>query len=361
MEKYSRWRDPGTGIQPFLPPVPPRTENSLLLSLSNVIHYIVGPIQGIIKFTLVTIVALLYLILVPLLGTLLIPLKPLQRVWKRIFTSVCLRLILFFMGFFYFKSEPVSIRKGRNKASKAPALKVNSGDIIVTNWTSYIEVIYLAFRFNPVFTQVIPSVNKVRRISLWQAIRSCVYLPVMTPEEANVNENDLYTVKQISSQAKNNKWGPVIIFPEATTSNGRALLKFSAPLFNEFKPTDRDGRFHVIAFKYEYSYMSPTYTVGYQLVHLLSLCSQFSNTLRIKHLLDDETPCANEGSVNTTDLTALAGYDDLVGGQFLLALGNVARLRKTNLDVKDKRSFLDYYYSGNKKKQLSNTTSRKRN
>ncbi|KAI8333349.1 hypothetical protein BC941DRAFT_401474 [Chlamydoabsidia padenii] len=360
MEKYSRWRDPGTGIQPFLPPVPPRTETSLLFSLSNVIHYVVGPVQGIVKFILVTIALLLYFVLVPLLGTLLTPLGPLQGLWKRSFSSLCLRLILFFTGFFYIKSEPVSIRKGRSKTSKTPTLNVKSGDIIVTNWTSYIEVIYLALRFHPVFTQVIPSVNKVRCISLWQALRLCVRLPALTPEEANVDEKDLYTIKQLSTKAKENNWGAVVVFPEATTSNGRALLKFGSSLFNEFKPIDRDGRFHVLAFKYEYSYMPPTYTVGYQFVHFLSLCSQFSNTLRIKYLVDDEAPCSKEGSTNPTDLAALAGTADLVGGQLLLALGNIGRLRKTNLDVNDKRDFMEYYYLSNKKKQSSHTSGLKK-
>lgn len=133
---------------------------------------------------------------------------------------------------------------------------------------------YVYPRFNPVFTQVIPSVNKVRQLSLWQAIRSCVLTPPLTPEEAGVDGKDLYTIKELSALAKDNKWGPVVVFPEATTSNGRALLKFGAPLFKEFNPTDRDGRFHVMTFKYEYSYMPPTYTVGYQFVHFLSLCSQ---------------------------------------------------------------------------------------
>ncbi|KAG2236038.1 hypothetical protein INT48_008130, partial [Thamnidium elegans] len=56
MEKYSRWRDAGTGIQPFLPPVPPRTDSSILVTLSNVIHIVVGPIQAIIKIILISIV-----------------------------------------------------------------------------------------------------------------------------------------------------------------------------------------------------------------------------------------------------------------------------------------------------------------
>lgn len=76
------------------------------------------------------------------------------------------------------------------------------------------------------------------------------------------------------------------MFPEATTSNGRALLKFASPIFNEFTPNDRDGRFHVMAFKYEYGYMPPSFTVGNQLFHLLFLCSQVY--IKIKIIDDDD-------------------------------------------------------------------------
>ncbi|CAO3616975.1 unnamed protein product [Cunninghamella echinulata] len=353
MEKFSRWRDPGTGIQPFLPPVPPRTESSFLLTLTNIIHYVVGPLQGIIKFIFIILLGLLYLIFVPIFGLVLVPLGPLQRVWKKAFTSIFLRLVLFFMGFFYIKTEAVTLRKGRNKASGKKSFNASSGDIIVTNWTSYIEVLYLGFRFNPIFTQIIPSKNKVRCISLWQAIRSCTKVPPITLEEANSNESNLYTLKELSEIAKSKNWGPIIVFPEGTTSNGRALLKYASPIFNEFKPTDRDGRFHVMAFKYEYGYMPPSFTVGYQLFHLLFLCSQFSNTLRIKYLPDDEAPCSTSGIVNANELSLVAGSDDLVGGLFIQSLGNISRLRKTNLDIKDKRDFLDYYYSLKKKKNTS--------
>ncbi|CAO3608346.1 unnamed protein product [Cunninghamella blakesleeana] len=355
MEKYSRWRDPGTGIQPFLPPVPPRTESSFLLTLTNIIHYVVGPLQGIIKFIFIILLGLLYLIFVPVFSVLLAPLGPLQRIWKKLFTAVFLRFILFFMGFFYIKAEAVTLRKGRNKSNGKKSLKVTSGDVIVTNWTSYVEVLYLGYRFNPVFTQIIPSKNKIRRITLWQAIRSCTKMPPITPEEANISNesSDLYTLKELSDIAKSKNWGPIILFPEATTSNGRALLKFASSIFNEFTPNDRDGRFHVMAFKYEYGYMPPSFTVGNQFFHLLSLCSQFSNTLRVKYLPDDETPCSVSGTVNANELSIISGSDDLVGGLFIQSLGNISRLRKTNMSINDKRDFLDYYYSLKSKKNTS--------
>lgn len=51
---------------------PPRTDSNLLSTLSNVIHTIVGPIQGIVKLVLVVVMSLLYLILVPGIGLLLV-------------------------------------------------------------------------------------------------------------------------------------------------------------------------------------------------------------------------------------------------------------------------------------------------
>ncbi|KAI8070888.1 hypothetical protein BC940DRAFT_235281 [Gongronella butleri] len=307
MEKYSRWRDPGTGIQPFLPPVPPRTESSILLTLTNIIHYVLGPVQGILKFAFVLVLGLVYILLVPLLGLLLMPLPPLQRLWTRFWSSICLRLILFFAGFFLIKTEITSIRRG--KGGKSSRINVKPGDIIVANWTSYIEVLYLAFRFDPVFTQVIPSVNKVRVLTLWQAVRACVHIPPVSPEDVGLTASSpqLMTLKQLQKQTTRRA---IVVFPEATTTNGRALLNFASPLFDEYTATDQHGCFH-------------------------------------------------GGSVSPNDVATLAGSSDLVGGLMGIALGNMARLRKTNMDVHSKREFMDYYYSRNKKDHPANSRKRR--
>ncbi|ORX49387.1 hypothetical protein DM01DRAFT_1385086 [Hesseltinella vesiculosa] len=347
MEKYSRWRDPGTGIQPFLPPVAPRMETSVVGTVANIVHYVFGPVQGLIKIMLVLVMSLLYFVSVNLLGSLLMPVPPLQKIWQRAWSFVCLRLILFFAGFMLIRTETTTVRRGRAKGAKKSQFQVKPGDIIVANWTSYVDVIYLAFRFNPTFTQAIPSVNMVRVLSFWQAIRACVYPPPLTPEDAGISSDDpcLVSLKQLQQSQDR----PIVVFPEATTTNGRALLKFASPLFEDFKVNDHHGGFHVMAFKYDYHYMSPTYTVGNQLIHLMCLCAQFSNTLRVKFLDDMDAPCAGSNNMNTNDLAQLAGATDLVGGLLGLSLGNMARLRKTNMDVSSKREFMDYYYSRNKK------------
>ncbi|KAI9490637.1 hypothetical protein BDB00DRAFT_875101 [Zychaea mexicana] len=350
MEKYSRWRDAGTGIQPFLPPVPPRTESSLLLTLSNAVHYIVGPIQGLVKLALVLVLSLLHFLMSKVLGIIMV--GPLHRIWSRIWSTLFLRLILFASGFFYIKTETISLRRGssrRNTSNNANQTgSVKSGDIIVANWTSYIDVIYLAYAYGPVFTQVYPQ-GQVRRISFWKALRLCTKMPASMQEETG----PVCSVRDLAQQAKANGWGPVVVFPEGTTSNGRALLKF-APVFKTFQPSERDGRFHVLSFRYEYRNLPPTYTVGNQFWHFCKLCSQFYNTLSVKRLASDDVPCnpAMTSSQEAADLASLAGKeiaDDLVGGQLTVCLGNMSRLRKTNLSMNDKRDFLEYYHSRDKK------------
>ncbi len=68
MERYSRWRDGGTGIQPFLPPVSSSPASPALLYAHNAVAY---PL-AIGRFALLGAVALLYIVLVEGIGLLLV-------------------------------------------------------------------------------------------------------------------------------------------------------------------------------------------------------------------------------------------------------------------------------------------------
>lgn len=95
--------------------------------------------------------------------------------------------------------------------------------------------------------------------------------------------------------------------------------------------------------------MPPSFTVGSQLWHFARLCSQFYNTLLVRRLASDDVPCSATMSAGqqASDLAALAGKgtEDVVGSQLSLCLGNMARLRKTSLNMSDKHEFLKYYRS----------------
>ncbi|KAI8382268.1 hypothetical protein BD560DRAFT_386124 [Blakeslea trispora] len=319
MEKFSRWRDASTGIQPFLPPV----VKNILKVLSNVVYKTIGSLQAVIKLVLILLVSLIYILSVPLLGLVWTPIPFLKRLWTRLLSIVLLRSALMMMGFFYIKTETVSLRKSRDRTLGS---SVKHGDLIVANWTSYIDIIYLAYRFSPVFTQVFMNTSRVKVVSFWEAIQ----LVGQSPQVAQ-NEETLYSLDELTEKAKQAGWGPVVVFPEGTTTNGRALLKFSSVLDSLDLDVDR---IHLLAFKYEYHSIPPTFTVGNIYWHLFQLCSQFYNTMIIKSL--------SQGELQSTTAEALH-----------TSLGHLSKLRKTNLGMSDKQAFLDYYYQGQKKKKAA--------
>ncbi|KAM3586989.1 Lysophosphatidic acid:oleoyl-CoA acyltransferase 1 [Umbelopsis sp. WA50703] len=250
------------------------------------------------------------------------------------------------MGFYYIRSDCVSVRRGRGHATGKQNLKaasVGSGDIIVANSSSYVDILYLTFRFAPLFTQIASSKNEIRFITATEALLQCGQYPV-----TSVNSKT-YELKEAAMNAKAQGLGPIVVFPEATTSNGRALLKF-VPLFKKFIIPENEVKIHVLALKYEYNHFSPTYTVGNKAI---------SNSLSVKWLAPNESPSSPTYSIANTVAAsasaptaavpnaatdALANDGDALGAQLLTLLGGIARLRKTSLGVNDKKEFLDYYF-----------------
>ncbi|CAM0142460.1 unnamed protein product [Umbelopsis sp. WA50703] len=355
MEKYSRWRDAGTGIQPFLPPVPPRSDSTALTLATNAFRLLVGPALAIVRLAVEVLVFGLYVLFIQGIGGMLAFVPPLQRPWNRFWTTILARIALLVMGFYYIRSDCVSVRRGRGHATGKQNLKaasVGSGDIIVANSSSYVDILYLTFRFAPLFTQIASSKNEIRFITATEALLQCGQYPV-----TSVNSKT-YELKEAAMNAKAQGLGPIVVFPEATTSNGRALLKF-VPLFKKFIIPENEVKIHVLALKYEYNHFSPTYTVGNKAVHMLKLCCQISNSLSVKWLAPNESPSSPTYSIANTVAAsasaptaavpnaatdALANDGDALGAQLLTLLGGIARLRKTSLGVNDKKEFLDYYF-----------------
>ena len=63
---------------------------------------------------------------------------------------------------------------------------------------------------DPVFTQIYTESEKIKVITLWEAIRLAGKIPAARPEE---NET-VYTLQELSLKAKKNSWGPIVVFPE---------------------------------------------------------------------------------------------------------------------------------------------------
>nr|CAG8628812.1 14390_t:CDS:2 [Entrophospora candida] len=263
------------------------------------------------------------------------------------------------MGFYWISSETVSLKKGRGNLPKSKSKSTsNEGqpiDVIICNSTSYVELLYLTFRYDPIFTQIYSSTNELRPISLWKAINQISSYPELEPSSSGIKT--LEFSRLINDDYIKNSKRPIVIFPEGTTSNGKALLKF-IPIFRDLTlPSIKNIiNIHIISVRYDYNNFSPTIPVGNKLWHLARLCGEFKNTLKVRFLNPEESPSSpnfNESSTlsqsASSSILKQQQYKqdeeiDKVGFQIINLLGQLSRFRKTNLGVEDKKQFLDYYY-----------------
>ncbi|KAJ2807571.1 Lysophosphatidic acid:oleoyl-CoA acyltransferase 1 [Coemansia helicoidea] len=335
MEKYSKWRDSGTGIQPFLQPVPARAQQGLVAgALQAVKNYAAGPVVALARLAVLGVLAAVDGAAAAVGALLVVP--GVRRGWARCTRSVLARLALLVLGFYAIDTKTVGLQRGRRGAAdKAPrAGAPESGDIIIANHASYIDVLYLVAKYNPVFVEMDNASVRARPVSMWSALRAPARrTPALLPAK------DARPLKAITEEARRRKLGPVVVFPENATSNGRALLRF-LPVFDETENQDEKSALHIVALKYPFQAFSPAYSVGSQLAHLFRLACQVYNSLVVRVLEPAEAPRIADSALHCDAGAEPVDLDEAVRDKML----QLARLRMTKLSAMDKRDFVGFYY-----------------
>ncbi|KAJ6152197.1 hypothetical protein N7497_006516 [Penicillium chrysogenum] len=182
MERYSQFRDRGSGIAPFLPiPVEP-------LGLQAPPSY--------------------FLILQWL---------PIGSLGKK----AALWCILGVPSIWWIDLQVDGVRKGSLKQQQARLPQ--PGSVIASSFTSPIDAVYLAAIFDPIFTASYPNIRHVERISLLQAILRAFASPSTQPAPGAQMVDISTLVEKYPSR-------PIVLFPECTTTNGRGILTLSNSL-----------------------------------------------------------------------------------------------------------------------------------
>ncbi|KAJ1730436.1 Vacuolar protein sorting protein vps66 [Coemansia biformis] len=335
MEKYSKWRDSGTGIQPFLQPVPARSQQGLLAGALQVAkNYVAGPLAAAVRLAVLGMVAVADAVAAAVGALLVVP--SVRRGWSLCTRSVLARVALLVLGFYSIDTKTVGLQKGRRGAAdKAQGSgKPKSGDIIIANHASYVDVLYLVAKYNPVFLEMDNASVRARPISMWAALRApALRTPALLPAK------DARPLKAITEEARLRRLGPVVVFPENATSNGRALLQFLS-VFEETENQDEKSALHVVALKYPFQAFSPAYSVGSQLVHLFRLCCQVYSSLVVRVLEQSEAPRVADSALFCDADADPVDLDDAIRDKML----QLSRLRMTKLSAMDKRDFLAFYY-----------------
>ncbi|TFK28828.1 hypothetical protein FA15DRAFT_633314 [Coprinopsis marcescibilis] len=374
MEKFSAYRDAGTGIQPFLTPVPPATSD-ILAKLSLPIRYALA----LVRTALILALSLVYLILVHGVGLLLAPIPPLYNLVTHLLTFILGRSALLVLGLFWIPVEYTSRKRGK-KIQDISGWNPKAGDLIVSNWSSWVEVVWLAIRFNPIFVLPIPEKEIIKpastqgspigykpgrrtgtgsanieqaarttsprvpiagfkQVSMWSMIASTGYAP---------SRNTLETTQTLEDIRKA-AGRPIVVFPECTTSNGRGLLRF-ADVFGLSVPVKN---FNVFVLSVRYDPPTPlTPTLSHSipsnflnpLPHLFGLTTSLVPlTISIRLLPLSESPSSR--LFVASEVLAGNPDEDQLAESCAAIIAQIGKLKRTGMGWEDKSSLLDLHYN----------------
>ncbi|CDO68713.1 hypothetical protein BN946_scf184652.g40 [Trametes cinnabarina] len=363
MEKFSAFRDPGTGIQPFLRPIP-TSGSEWLITATAPIAYALGAYRASVCCSHQS------------------PLPPLHRGVTHLLTAFLSRLALFLVGLYWIPVQVVQRKRGRAALTKEP-WSPKAGDLIVSNWASWVEILWLAFRFNPVFvvpvceTLDIPSPAKstsspisrapgrrtgtgsaaisspsarspsarvrivgFQRVSLLSMISRTAQPPI--PEDSTTAKPG--TLEAIRSKSDR----PVVIFPECTTSNGRALLRF-AEVFGDVKLPVMRYKVFIMCVRYDpptafapsLSHSIPSSFLN-PLPHIFKVASSLAPlTLSIRLLAPSESP--SSGSFLLSEFLTGGSYPDPLAECCAALMAQIGHVKRVGLGWEDKVAFLRLY------------------
>ncbi|KKY37710.1 putative acyltransferase [Diaporthe ampelina] len=204
MEKFSQFRDRGSGISPFIPHSSPSSTPAKLLHLTLFVFRL--------PF-LLSYVAFYFLLAqhIPFLPQALNKLL----VWG----------LLAIPQIWWGDLQLDGVKRG--SLSQQPPGRMPSAppaSLIAASFTSPVDAVYLAAVFDPIFTISYPRSRKVSKVGLWGAIWHA-----LSPSQlrAGPPADGLTTLDALLAE---NPGRVVAVFPECATTNGQGILPFSPSL-----------------------------------------------------------------------------------------------------------------------------------
>ncbi|CAG9993929.1 unnamed protein product [Clonostachys byssicola] len=323
MEKFSQFRDRGTGIAPFLP------VSTSLSPISAITH------------TVLFIFRLPFFLSYVFCYFLFFHWLPLPVFLRKI----ALWGLMAIPGIWWIDLQLDGVKRG-TLAEQPRHRFPHPGSVIAANFTSAIDAVYLAAIFDPIFTISYPNTKEVQRVGLLGAISNALG-PVKTapPKDANLTD-----IKDLLAQ---NPTRVILVFPECGTTNGKAILPFSPSLLQT--PAD------VSIFPVSLRYTPPEVTTpipGRWVSFLWHLLSRPTTCIRVR---------IAEGQVNTSAVQVNGDSSPAVNGQGNLrrrdggeplseteqrvldrvgeALARLGRVKRVGLTMKEKQAFVNAIHS----------------
>ncbi|KAG0578501.1 hypothetical protein KC19_4G027700 [Ceratodon purpureus] len=212
--------------------------------------------------SMVTLMAIGYLLIkVALIGVsdpLFKPFNPWRRfmLWP---VRLGARALMFTMGYYY-----IRIKGKPAHRSVAP--------VLVSNHIGFVDPIFVFYRHLPVLVSAKENVEMPIVGMFLQALQ-------IIPVDRASAESRHHAAGNIRRRAMDNKWPHVMLFPEGTTTNGRAIISFKTGAFSPGLPVQP------MVVRYPHKYVNPCWCdQGGLLMILFQLMTQFINFMEVEYL-----------------------------------------------------------------------------
>ncbi|EPX70612.1 acyltransferase [Schizosaccharomyces octosporus yFS286] len=297
MEKFTRWRDAGTGIAPFHPIYAEKP------SITSFKWLIILPV-ALVRIPLCVITSIFYFVI---WSGILKRLLSFQQAISGFFERSLSRIVLFSLGCFRLSYTLVG--------TFVQGDSLQAGDIVAVNSTSPVDVLTVSSLFDCIFVQANSKSSNVLPVSSITAFFSHFSrVNLMLPPPAR----DLRPLSEICKDAtKNGK--VVIVFPEGSTTNGRGLCQLTKCL-ESAGSTDR-----IFCLYLRYLPAAITLSVPSVLTFISSILLTTSFEVRARMSAEPEIP-RNCNNVNDNVLDKLC---------------RLGRTRATNLNLTEKQIYLE--------------------
>ncbi|XP_024379184.1 lysophospholipid acyltransferase LPEAT2 isoform X2 [Physcomitrium patens] len=183
--------------------------------------------------------------------------------WRRSLmlpVRLCARVNLFACGFHWIHL------KGR------PAPR-HEAPILVSNHVTFADPLFLFFKHLPVIVTAYENLNLPIAGAIIKAMQAIAVDRISRTSRQNASD-------AIKRKAMCNDWSHVMIFPEATTTNGKLLISFKAGAFTPGFPVQP------ILIRYSYVHMDPCWVAEGPVIYwlLFRLMTQFHNFMSVEYL-----------------------------------------------------------------------------
>ncbi|KAH0792246.1 vacuolar protein sorting protein vps66 [Histomonas meleagridis] len=190
--------------------------------------------------------------------------------------GIAYRVMLFLTGLFTIYVQPTSVTD--RFSAVAENRDPESGDIIIANCSSYLNILWLQSTYNPIFAIPVSPTEVVTK-TIHQLLNEILSVKPLT-------KGRKITFTQLIEYAKKEQ-KPIVLFPEAAVTNGKCVIKFQT--FGQ--DTDfSDTRFHIFGFVHFDGKLNPNFTKGPGLYHLFLMIGRIVSGLKVKVVEESEIP-----------------------------------------------------------------------